>query len=450
MRITIAKFLICTGLILMGLAWKLSAQSVYYVNTSYEADLLKVCNLSADGKLTYDGWYHSIDGIDGTARKFLDTLPSNQDVILYGISLGGVVSRRMTQLAQENGKNVTGYIAQSSPLSGDRLTNKNWALTATGLLGAYTILGADFTLMFSFLDILTTGFAGGIKSDFDSLIMKSKELDLNAQLFFSVLNEANNKDLSNLSSDEIINTISIPLIETLLGKKSTKDESGDAWKFLPDVLFDYQNNVKDLDPLGNFMCNILNSPCEMKKELSRTVKTKQPDGTKKTENKEIKRAFIVSKNGNLFETSAWGIVEPVLSIYVSLRETYYNYALSQWWAFPFWSLKSAAMNIPIATIEGLPKVWSYCVSGSSNFASQDCFVPVDDTFYGKHLGMEAPNLRNYNDRVFYCDETSHLDYLSGEVLENVKSIKGRTNPEIGKLSYTHQKEKFMEAYLYVR
>ena len=434
----IIKFILSMGFILLALVRKLPAQSVYYVDTNYEADLLNTANIPTGKSLTEDGWYHSSAGIDKTAKKFVDKLPCDEDVILYGISLGGVVSRRMTQIAEENGKNVVGYIAQSSPLSGERLTNRGWALASVGMLGGYTLVSAGLTGLFSMLSFLPFRSDSQTKPEFYELLKRNQVNEEVTVSFIKMLTEEATKDVTKMTDDDLIRNISIPLLQLLTGDTAGR---GDEWKFIPDVLFDNPNNVKDLDPTGSFMCNVMNNPKEIEKELSRTA-----NGIKK----EIKRAFIVSTNGDLFETPAWDVIGPVLNgLYIG-RDVLWANAISQWWAFPYWALKAAALSIPIATIEGLPAVWSFCVSGSSDLTSQDCFVPVRDTFQGKSLGMIAPEYREDIDFKQECSATSHFDYAHGKDFEAVKKTKGRKNPSVGSNSYDQQTLAIRKAYNHVR
>ncbi len=437
MEKAIIKFILALGFIALALTGNMHAQSVYYVDTNYEADLLNTANIPTGKSLTEDGWYHSSAGIDKTAKKFVDKLPCDEDVILYGISLGGVVSRRMTQIAEENGKNVVGYIAQSSPLSGERLTNRGWALTSVGMIGGYVTICGGFSQMFFWLDLLTGRSEASGKSEADDFLRNFQDSGETTVSFLRKLTEKASRDATEMTNDEIIRDISIPLLQLLAGDTAGR---GDEWKFIPDVLFDNPNNVKDLDPTGSFMCDIMNNSKEVEKELSRTV-----DGQKK----DIRRAFIVSTNGDLYETPAWEVVGPVLEYFISQRDSYWAKACSQWWAFPFWALKSAAMNIPIATMEGFPQVWSFCVSGSNDLTSQDCFVPVRDTFQGKSLGMTAPGLRRNADKTITCSATSHFDYAQGTSFSAIRGIVGRKNKKIGEQSYTQQKEAIIGAYNHV-
>ena len=437
MEKAIIKFILALGFIALALTGNMHAQSVYYVDTNYEADLLNTANIPTGKSLTEEGWYHSSAGINNTAKKFVDKLPCDEDVILYGISLGGVVSRRMTQIAEENGRNVVGYIAQSSPVSGERLTNREWALASVGMLGGYTLVSAGLTGLFSMLSFLPFRSDSQTKPEFYELLKRNQVNEEVTVSFIKMLTEEATKDVTKMTDDDLIRNISIPLLQLLFGESGVR---GDGWKFIPDVLFDYTNNVKDLDPTGSFMCNVMNNPKEIEKELSRTA-----NGIKK----EIKRAFIVSTNGDLFETSAWDVIGPVLNgLYIG-RDVFLFNACTQWWAFPYWALKAAALSIPIATIEGLPAVWSFCVSGSNDLTSQDCFVPVRDTFQGKSLGMTAPGLRRNADRTITCSATSHFDYAQGTNFSAIRGTEGRKNKKIGEQSYTQQKEAIMGAYNHV-
>lgn len=85
-------------------------------------------------------WYFYSQGVDHEAHVFIHNLPSDHSpVVLYGISLGGVLARLMAQVGAENGKNVVGNIAQSSPLEGDRMANHVWCTPALASLTAYLL-----------------------------------------------------------------------------------------------------------------------------------------------------------------------------------------------------------------------------------------------------------------------------------------------------------------------
>ena len=115
----------------------------------------------------------------------------------------------------------------------------------------------------------------------------------------------------------------------------------------------------------------------------------------------IKRAFIVSTNGNIYETSAWSAAKPILTYYQNQRDSY-------------WSLRSDASEVSVATVEGVPRAWSTCVSGSPDYSTNDCFVPAKDNFWGKELKMTSPNMRGDKfDRSYPCVKVSHPDYAVG-------------------------------------
>lgn len=197
------------------------------------------------------------------------------------------------------------------------------------------------------------------------------------------------------------------------------------------AVFSKGNNVKDLDPTGDFMVNVMNTNSAMQKEA----------------NDSIKRAFIVSTNGNIYESSAWSTVEPVLSYYQNQRNSYWARAKQQWWLFAYWSLRAAASSVSVATIEGVPRVWSTCVSGSVDYSTNDGFVPANDTFWGKKLQMTAPNMRDSKyDLVCYCDSVSHLDY--GESFSQLPKKAGRTYCRVK--SIKQQQDALQKSYDFIK
>lgn len=115
--------------------------------------------------------------------------------------------------------------------------------------------------------------------------------------------------------------------------------------------------------------------------------------------------------------------------------------------FAYWSLRAAASSISVATIEGIPRAWSTCVSGSVNYSTNDGFVPADDTFWGKKLQMTAPNMRsNTYDRTYRCDKVSHIDYGVGFYKLSDKNGRSYSRKE----SVKQQKAALQEAYDFVK
>lgn len=378
----------------------LTATSIKIVDTTYEEKLLTSAGITNYSLVTDESWYFSKDGIDKTAKKMVKELPDSKDVILYGISLGGTVARRMTQIAEENGKSVKGYIAQSSPLSGDRLTNTAWATTSLVMLGVYSTFGlGSLVLGLPWEEILGKEITNQSYDFYPQLDDKSKTVISRCD------DIVNNKTIDRNDEQSVIENATLPLLDLIFGN----DENSRGMSDYFGAVFSKGNNVKDLDPTGDFMVNVMNSSSEQKKE----------------ETDSIKRAFIVSTNGNIYESSAWSKVQPILSYYQKQRDSYWAKAKKQWWIFAYWALRAAASEVSVATIEGLPRAWSTCVSGSVNYSTNDGFVPAKDKFWGKELKMTAPNMRdNTYDLSITCDKVSHIDY--GDGFENLAKLKGRT------------------------
>ena len=256
------------------------ATEIKVVNTTYEQSLLKSAGIKDYSLVTNEDWYFSKDGIDKTSEKMVKKLPNNKPVILYGISLGGTVARRMTQIAAENGKNVKGYIAQSSPLSGDRLTNKAWASTSLALLAGYSMV-TGYTLLFG-LPLEEIFNRDCINEDFDFCA----QLDDNSRSLINNLEYAGkNKSIDRSSNESVIENVTLPLLDAVFG--NDENNRGTMFNYFHSVFGSNNNNVKDLDPTGNFMTSVMNTDASMKKEAT----------------DKIKRAFIESTNGNIYETS---------------------------------------------------------------------------------------------------------------------------------------------------
>ena len=410
-------------LLILVFSFSISAIPTKIVDTAYEEVLLESLGVKDFSKVTEEEWYFSRDGIDKTAEKMVDQLP-DEPVILYGISLGGTVSRRMTQIAAERGKTVRGYIAQSSPLSGDRLTNTGWASASLAMLAGYSLVAlGSIAINIPFL------FENGpditdVVYDFDSSLDENSKTLINN---FEKIKKNKNVDRSDKQS--LIENVTLPLLQAVLGPE--EKERNDMFNYFSSVFFNSNNNVKDLDPTGKFMNNVMNTKESMEKE----------------EDNSIKRVFIVSKNGNVYDTFLWENVEPILNMYRKQRDTYLVNAKKQWVQFPYWMLKHITSTLVVNTIEDFPRAWSFCVSGSNNFTTNDGFVPVDDTYEGKKLKMTAPHLRDdKHDRTYECDKVSHLDYAVDYEFQLKKQ--GRFLPR--KESIKQQQEQLIKAYNFMQ
>ena len=416
------KKIISLILLASFLTMTVSATTIKIVKTTYEENLLESIDVKDYSKVIDDGWYFSKDGIDKTATKMVENLPDSEPVILYGISLGGTVARRMTQIANEKGKNVKGYIAQSSPLSGDRLTNTAWASTSLALMGGYALLGINNLFWGLPLENIFNREITNQEDDFLSVLDEKSRFIVN-----QCENTRNNKEFNRSNEQSIIENGTLPLLDLIFGSNENGREMSDYFS----AVFSKGNNVKDLDPTGSFMVNVMNNNSSMENEATDS----------------IKRAFIVSTNGNIFETSAWTTVEPVLSYYQNQRDSYWAKAKKQWWLFAYWSLRAAASSVSVATIEGLPRAWSTCVSGSVDYSTNDGFVPANDTFWGKKLQMTAPNMRDSKyDLVCYCDSVSHLDY--GESFSQLPQKAGRTYCRLK--SIKQQQDALQKSYDFIK
>lgn len=416
------KKIISLLLLVSLLSMSVSTTTVKIVNTTYEKNLLESIGVKDCSNVIDTEWYFSKDGIDKTAAKMVDNLPSSKPVILYGISLGGTAARRMTQIANDKGKNVKGYIAQSSPLSGDRLTNTAWATTSLALLGVYSIVGLGSLFVGSPLEQIFYRDINSQEYDFYSFLDdKTRDVINNCN------NSRNIKKIDRSNEQSLIENATLPLLEVIFESEGKNRGIGDYFG----AVFSKGNNVKDLDPTGDFMVNVMNTSASIQKEATDS----------------IKRAFIISTNGNIYETSAWSTVEPILSYYQNQRDSYWARAKQQWWLFAYWSLRAAASSISVATIEGIPRAWSTCVSGSVNYSTNDGFVPADDTFWGKKLQMTAPNMRsNTYDRTYRCDKVSHIDYGVGFYKLSDKNGRSYSRKE----SVKQQKAALQEAYDFVK
>ena len=108
--------------------------------------------------------------------------------------------------------------------------------------------------------------------------------------------------------------------------------------YLGDMLAAGPNCVKDLDPASSFMQQTLNSSSEKAKESTGTMR----------------RAFIVSYDGNIYDTDVWNTIGPVLTAQYNARSTCMSNAAMYWWAAPVWWLAAALYSVKIAQLGGCP------------------------------------------------------------------------------------------------
>jgi hypothetical protein len=137
---------------------------------------------------------------------------------------------------------------------------------------------------------------------------------------------------------------------------------------------------------------MFNSPTEMAKESNYT------------------RAFLVSTNGDLYDTPVWSIMGPVINADNSISAAY---TAAYWRTLNVGNLVTAALySASAASITALPNTWSYACSGNINdFSGHDGFVQNNVSFNGNTLKMVPPdcNTSTRSDFIYYLPLVSHVD-----------------------------------------
>ena len=169
----------------------------------------------------------------------------------------------MTQIANEEGKNVKGYIAQSSPLSGDRLTNTAWASTSLALMGGYALLGINNLFWGLPLENIFNREITNQEDDFLSVLNEKSRFIVN-----QCENTRNNKEFNRSNEQSIIENGTLPLLDLIFGSNENGREMSDYFS----AVFSKGNNVKDLDPTGSFMVNVMNNNSSMENEATDSIK----------------------------------------------------------------------------------------------------------------------------------------------------------------------------------
>jgi hypothetical protein len=360
--------------------------------------------------------YHDSRGIDAVARENLTKLKalSEKPSILMGLSLGGAVSQRMAQLSDEYGVELDGYVAISSPLQGNRLTDPVWATTAMVGLASHLVLTAAPTFS-SFM-------AGSIYSIFDLNMYKSDE-ERNAgdiipqddwsdetKKLASVINGISAKSVnrSKMTEQELIEQYAMPYVDALFGNGGRKGTEVDYILNCLSQVIANPGTIHDLNPLGAYMKNT-NDRIQLDKEAG------------------LKRVFLRSQNGNIFETSVWETVGPVVSFTESRRDYYWSIAKSQWWLFGVYAAISGTYSLSAIGMNNTSQVWSWACSGDlgdTGYLSHDCFVQSDDEFWGKKLSMVAADYGKRDDTSIDMQIVSHVDYSHD--YNTLKSKRGRS------------------------
>jgi hypothetical protein len=298
----------------------------------------------------------------------------------------------MAQRATEYNIKIKGYIATSAPLEGDMLANSAWRQVALAALSAHLVGIASLhgTAVQSMLNaiILRDNGAGAQDPLAESL---RAQLPKDAQNFLSAADnvEKSRANYRDADIDTIGQKLTVPLMLAMFPDKDNSRNfiEGGLELLLPASF----GTLSDMDPTRPFMA-MFNSPTEMAKEST------------------YKRAFLVSTNGDFFDTPVWSIMGPVINADNSISAAY---TAAYWRTLNVGNLVTAALySASAASITALPNTWSYACSGSfSDFSGHDGFVQNNVNFKGKTLKMVPPDYSDTSgrDRTYYLPLVSHID-----------------------------------------
>jgi len=360
--------------------------------------------------------YHDSRGIDAVARENLTKLKalSQKPSIFMGLSLGGAVSQRMAQLSGEYGVALDGYVTISSPLQGNRLTEQVWATTALAGLASHLILTAAPTFAAALSDGISTGldlfvFRGEEESHAGDIPIR-EDWSVETKTLASVINSVSTKSVnrSKMTEQQLVEEIALPYVQALF---DTGTNGGTRSNYLLQCLAQVYltpGTVHDLNPLGAYMKKV-NDSTQLDKEAGLT------------------RVFIRSQNGNVFETSVWETVEPIISITESRRDYNWSLAKKRWWLFPVYAAISGTYALSVIGMNNTPNVWSWACSGdlgNTGYSNHDGFVQANDQFWGRNLTMVAADYGKRDDTSIDMQIVSHVDYSHD--YNTLKSKRGRS------------------------
>jgi hypothetical protein len=191
--------------------------------------------------------------------------------------------------------------------------------------------------------------------------------------------------------------------------------------------------MRDLNPLSSFMADS-NSAGALADEAG------------------YRRAFLISANGNIFETGTWGSAfKHVINFYnVSIAASLAGAALS-WWN-PIGAaaalLRAATFAAGRALVLRFPNAWAYACSGSFNdLTGHDGFVQNNNVYKGKVLRQQSPDFSPNTrlDYSYYMTMVSHID-----IADDYKTLCTKEGKSESKRSAADQfKGAYKQAVLYI-
>jgi pimeloyl-ACP methyl ester carboxylesterase len=409
------------------------------VNTGSASDYLPagIDAVILRDKVDYD--YFDLNGIDHAAHAVLDALKAKGGTILAGHSLGGTIVRRAAQLAKEEGVPVKGYITSSAPLTGNRLCDREWALTASAALACY-LLAVDTTtystaLISSFSNALRSGTVQAASAvDEDATMGASPE----AKAFFENLSVIRSlgKRLKSTDDEATLREMGARAACAIVAPGENASTKGALFTYLGKAVWDtllQKGTMRDLNPLSSFMADS-NSAGALADEAG------------------YRRAFLISANGNIFETGTWGSAfKHVINFYnVSIAASLAGAALS-WWN-PIGAaaalLRAATFAAGRALVLRFPNAWAYACSGSFNdLTGHDGFVQNNNVYKGKVLRQQSPDFSPNTrlDYSYYMTMVSHID-----IADDYKTLCTKEGKSESKRSAADQfKGAYKQAVLYI-
>jgi pimeloyl-ACP methyl ester carboxylesterase len=324
--------------------------------------------------------------------QVLSTSDSGRGDVIIGHSQGGLIARRMAQRAAANNITIKGYIATSAPLEGDMLANSAWRQVALAALSAHLVGIASLhgTAVQSMLNVIVLRDNGAGAQDPLAASLRA-QLPKGAQNFLAIADtvEKSRANYRDADMDTIGQKLTLPLMQAMFPDiDNSRDFIETGLELLLPSSF---GTIGDMNPMGSFM-GMFNSPTEMAKESNYT------------------RAFLVSTNGDLYDTPVWSIMGPVINADNSISAAY---TAAYWRTLNVGNLVTAALySASAASITALPNTWSYACSGNINdFSGHDGFVQNNVSFNGNTLKMVPPdcNTSTRSDFIYYLPLVSHVD-----------------------------------------
>jgi len=426
-------------LIVVSCACMYADDKLVMVNTGSASDYLPtgIDAVILSDKVDYD--YFDPNGIDHAAHAVLDAFKAKGGTILAGHSLGGTIARRAAQLAKAEGVPVRGYITSSAPLMGNRLCDREWALTASAALACY-LLAVDTT---TYGTALINAFTNALRSkdgQVAPVVSEDATMDASPEVkaFFENLSiiRSLGKRMKSTDDEATLREMGAHAACAILAPGENASTKGALFAYLGKAIWDtlcQKGTMGDLNPLSSFMADS-NSAGALAAEAG------------------YRRAFLISANGNIFETGLWGSAfKHVINFYnASIAASLAVAVLSCWNPVNMAAalLRAATFTAGRALVLRFPNAWAYACSGSfDDLTGHDGFVQNNDEYKGKVLRQQSPDFSpaTRKDFSYYMTKVNHLD-----IADDYKTLCTKEGKSESKRSTADQfKGAYKQAVLYI-